>query len=338
MLNNSKKVRIAIFLNAMLIVCQFLFATTRPGYVLKPNLPPLFKSAQQASDLLRNSSLPILFDYLTGLTRIVNLYYTAGIPATMVINATAAQKSANRHGTRLTALTANMLLFPPPFFSDQKEKTDEFVKLARSLNPDIIFLQEVWGNSSLAYLISQFSDYHAVLMPSPLFNLSGLLILSRFKPERVTAETYPLTMQHNIEELIARKGFLGAEISFAGQTLWLVNTHLYSAPPGARYRYAFSQFGQMQNRINGFPGAVIAGGDMNLMPQELEPLLAGGLMRDDCNLPTAGSQRRVKKLDYILAKGFGDSTVEVLGSRTEWPVFFSDHSPVFAEIRLNSPH
>lgn len=338
MFNNLKNFRVAILLYAMLIVCQLLSAGTQPNYVLKPEFPAFFTTLQQAGQNLTHSSFSIILDYLVGLTQIVNLCYTAGTPVTMVIPATGAQLPANRNGTRLTALTANMLLFPSPLLFSQNERIDEFVKLARSMNPDVIFLQEVWDNSSIVYLISEFSDYHAALMPSLLYNRSGLLVLSRFKPERVTAEIYPLTLQHNVEELLARKGFLGVEISFAGKTLWLVTTHLYSAPPGAAYRFAFGQFRQMQNRINSFPGTVIAGGDMNLLPQELAPLLAGELKRDDCNLPTAGSASKTKKLDYLLAKPDAGSTVEVLGSRVEWPIVFSDHRPVFAEIRLNQLH
>ena len=135
---------------------------------------------------------------------------------------------------RLRILTANTLLFPWPFYSDQAERIAEFAKLARSVSPDIIFLQEVWDNNSLRLLLARFPDYHAVIAPNPLFNLGGLMIFSRIAPVRATAESFPLTLNHNPEELIARKGILWAEISCSGRQIWLATTHLYSSAAKAR--------------------------------------------------------------------------------------------------------
>lgn len=303
-------------------------------YSLKPNLPLAFFASRSAIECFRDSGLPEVIDLIAGVTPLFNLIFTAGTPVTTVIPAKGVIRPAGHNELRLTALTANLLLFPAPFFFDQQEKIDEFTRLARSLNPDIIFLQEVWDNTSLQYLVNRFADYHAVLMPSPLFNHSGLLIFTRFLPESTTAEIFPLSMKHNPEELIARKGLLMARISFAGANVWLVDTHLYSAGLGASFKASFSQFNLMTNRISALAEPVVIGGDLNMIPQELVPLLADGIVRDDCNLPTAGGTRRSKKLDYVLARGSEQYAVQVLGSRAEWPVFFSDHSPVFAEIRF----
>ncbi|MDD3148545.1 MAG: endonuclease/exonuclease/phosphatase family protein, partial [Candidatus Riflebacteria bacterium] len=307
------------------------------SFALKPDFPSALRELRQTFRALANSSLPLTLDYITGLSYLCNAFYTAGCPPTMVVSANDKKACTGRDSSKIKILTANTLFFPPPFFFDQREKADELVKLIRSYDPDIIFLQEVWDNNSLIYLIRKMPDYHAVLMPSPLFNRSGLLTLSRNMPECVSAELYPLTIRHNFEELLARKGLLTARITFAGQPIWLVNTHLYSAPPGAAFRFAFGQFKQMQKRILSCPGNVIAGGDLNLMPSELEPLL-DGIIRDNCNLPTAGFPQRKKKLDYLLAKSYGNTALELTGRRSEWPVFFSDHSPVYAEIFVNQLH
>ena len=308
----------------------------RVSFSLKPDLPKIFYQGRRTVDNFRHSGYPWLIDMLTGLTPVFNLIFTAGTPETVILPAIGVNQPAGRGDLRLTALTANLMLFPPPFYTDQHEKIEEFARLVRSLNPDIIFLQEIWDNHSLYELIRKFADYHAVLMPSPLFNHAGLLTLSRFKPERSLAWSYPLTLHHNFEELIARKGLLLAEINFAGEKIALLNTHLYSAGLGVPFKPSFGQFAILQRHIELLAELTVVGGDLNLQPQELEPLLKDGMQRDDCNLPTAGGpSRRSKKLDYILAKGNKVFSLQILGSRTEWPVFFSDHSPFFAEIRLN---
>ncbi len=332
----SRKFPIAGLLAVSLMLAMTQSATATTDHVVKPQRPAAMKAWKNVILRAGNSSFPAIIETLTGLTHTFNLLYTVGTPATLIIPADNLQiPLAEQSDKKLTALTANLILFPPPFFTNQFTRIDEFEKLARSLSPDVIFLQEVWDNASLHYLIKRFSDYHAVLMPHSLFNLSGLLILSRYKPLRATAEVFPLSYRHNPEELLARKGMLLVEISFADQSVWLVNTHLYSAPSEAAFRANPGQFQHLISRMKELPSIIVAGGDMNLQPAELEPMLSGGIVRDDCNLPTAGLPPRAKKLDYLLAKGNKTIAVEVLASRAEWPIRFSDHHAVFAEIRLN---
>ncbi len=333
--------KISTMLPAVIVLVALITSATlsaKPKYSLKPDLPGLFYASRNAIEYFRNSGLPEVIDLISGATPLFNLIFTAGTPVTTIIPGTGEMRSAERRELRLTALTANLLLFPAPFFLDQQAKIDEFARLVRSLNPDVLFLQEVWDNESLQYLVKRFADYHAVLMPSPLFNHSGLLIFTRFMPESTSAAVFPLSMQHNPEELIARKGLLMAKIRFADTNIWLIDTHLYSAGLGAQFKASFSQFNLMAKQINALAEPVVIGGDMNMLPQELEPLLVDGIVRDDCNLPTAGGKRRSKKLDYVLSRGSERYAVQVLGSRAEWPVFFSDHSPVFAEIRFSTQH
>ena len=314
----------------MLLICHIAIAAPG-GYPAKPERPLLLEYFREFVIRAGQSHLPGILEELTGFTHLINLLHTAGKPATMIITASV-QASVSLQPDRLRILTANTLLFPWPFYSDQAGRIAEFEKLARSVSPDIIFLQEVWDNKSLQLLLRHFSDYHAVIMPNPLFNLGGLMIFSRIAPIRATAEAFPLTLHHNPEELIARKGILWAEIRLNDRHVWLATTHLYSSPVDAAFRPNPAQFKHLLKRMQAAPGLVIAGGDMNLVPEELESYLPANILRDDCNLPTAGSKIQ-RKLDYVLAADMAQpSGIRVRGSRVEWKKRFSDHQAVLAEV------
>lgn len=333
-----RKIFYKILLMLLLVAFQPATSSWAEPEIIKPQRPLFLKTVNQYLQQAQRSSLIACLEQIIGLTPSINLFFTAGHPRVIIIPALASSTQGLKPGKIIRTITANLLLFPSPFFYDQEERIGEFVKLARSMNPDVIFLQEVWDNKSLNSLIKKFADYHAVLMPNPIFNLSGLLILSRFKINNASAEIFPFTLSFNPEELIARKGILIAEIELNGQKNFLLTTHLYSSPPGAEHRPNPEQFSHLIKLVNSLPGCAIVGGDMNLLPDELEKLLHGPIVRDDCNLPTAGNKRRTKKLDYILGKGNANLQAEVLATRLECPVMFSDHSPVFAEVKFLPEH
>lgn len=322
----------------LLIALQTQAGCYAESFVLRPHKPAFLETLNQYLMQTQNSSLIACLEQIVGLTPSLNLFFTTWNPKVIIIPARSADAPDRQPTQAVKALTANLLLFPSPFFFNQEERINEFVKLARAMNPDVLFLQEVWDNNSLNYLINRFADYHAVIMPSPLYNLSGLLILSRFKINHASSEIFPFTLSFNPEELIARKGILVAEIELNSQKVFLLDTHLYSSPPTAEYRPNPAQFSRLINLVNALPGYAIVGGDMNLPPGELEKLLHGPVVRDDCNLPTAGIPSRSKKLDYVLARGYEGLQAQVLATRVEWPVFFSDHSPVFAEVKFLPAH
>ncbi len=322
------------WLVAFCLFAQLIFPVlcgAQGDYPGKPERPLILESFRSLIISADKAGLPSLLESLTGFTHLINLLHTAGKPETMIIPASGRAAPQTKPG-RLRILTANTLLFPWPFYSDQAERISEFAKLARSVSPDIIFLQEVWDNNSLRLLLARFPDYHAVIAPNPLFNLGGLMIFSRIAPVRATAESFPLTLNHNPEELIARKGILWAEISCSGRQIWLATTHLYSSAAKARFRPNTWQFRHLLQRMQAAPDLVIVGGDMNLEPAELESYLPERIMRDDCNLPTAGRKIQ-KKLDYVLAADQQDpSAIRIPGSRVEWEKRFSDHHAVLAEV------
>lgn len=242
--------------------------------------------------------------------------------------------SCKKPVSSLKILTANMLLFPQPFFDDQEERIKIFSTYARQLSPDLILLQEVWDNFSLALLNRLFYDYNCCFVPSALYNKSGLVIFSRHPIDKADFFRYRLSLHHNFEELIALKGYLAIKITINNRSAEVFNSHLYSAPLWVRHRPNFSQFIVLQNAVfKSSADICVLGGDMNLLPEEISTLKIDEIKTGNCLKPTAGGKKRTKKLDYIMLKtvkpeAFFETGRAITGEE------FSDHSPVLGIIGI----
>lgn len=233
-------------------------------------------------------------------------------------------------------ITANLMLFPPPMGENQYQRIDDFISTISPFSPDFILLQEVWGNNSLDYLASRLNQYNLVFCNSALYNRSGLVIFSR--PQIIRAEffSYPLDVRHNLEELLAQKGAILIEFKKGSQLLRVVNSHLYSSPPGRNHRPNPGQFTQLQNWLEEKQGqTTIIGGDLNLRPKELKTLLCPSYLADPSPDLTAGFPAHNQKLDHILLKPLRPGAF-FRTQKIACPQPFSDHSPVLAVIRLQN--
>ncbi|OGK07584.1 MAG: hypothetical protein A2W80_04805 [Candidatus Riflebacteria bacterium GWC2_50_8] len=307
-------------------------ANAAENFSLKPFKPPLMN---RLSRLLGRAQRSRVLNRIDACMKVADIYeLLAGTlsPTITVLPPVQNKKPGNRDSAEITALSANLILFPAPFFFNQQQRIAEFARCAHRLNPDFIFLQEVWDNNSLSMLIASFPDYYSAYMPGLGYNYSGLLILSRYPTKAVMARRFAVSLKHSIEELTAQKGWLLVESEVNGKTVHLLNTHLYSADPRSHYRPNLDQFSQVAATATNLPGRVIVGGDMNLRPEDVDARLPGNLLRDACNLPTAGYPTLSKKLDYILLKTDPTNKDLIKGQRVETPIRFSDHIPVFAEI------
>lgn len=231
-------------------------------------------------------------------------------------------------------LTANMLLLPVPFFFNQTERIADFVNLVKIQNPDFIFLQEVWDKECVAKIIALLPDHNAVFKNSLCYNHSGLVILSKFPVRRAKAISYPLSLTYNLEEFIAQKGILVAQIELKNQIVNLVNTHLYSVPAYFSNRPNLAQMRHLINVISGLEKPVILGGDMNMMPEYVDKFLPEWLIRGNCSQNTAGLPALSQKLDYIMIAPTHAGNVEIEAFAIKNYQRFSDHIPVFAKIKF----
>lgn len=241
-------------------------------------------------------------------------------------------KTANFTGNEIKVVTANLILFPKPLLWDQNERIRDFSKAISPYSPDIIFIQEVWDNNSLIELARNFPDYWISFTPSNLYHSSGLLTLSRFEIEAADFFQYPLSLQHNFEELLARKGFLITKLRIGQRSLTAINTHLYSAK-SREYRPNPWQFELLQTYVLKQKDIFcLMGGDMNIEPDEIQELMSAEIMKGTCNKPTAGGSRLIKKLDYLFIKPGNQNRAKLETIRVESELEFSDHRPVFGKI------
>lgn len=324
-----------IFILYLLLFCQAQgFAQS---FSLRPDkFSGLEKFAETWSKVQKSVLVRSLDKWLQASGTFNMLLSAAGSKVT-ILAPTRQQQGENASNKKvIKALTANLILFPHPFFFNQAERIEEFARAVRHVDPDIIFLQEVWDNNSLGLIISRFPDYYSIYIPGLIFNHSGLTILSRFPVESASAIFFAPSFLHNPEEFIAFKGVIFCNAKVGTQTISLANTHLYSSSPKSSYRPNLQQFCQLQHLVSDFPHGTIIGGDLNLLPEELDHLLSGNIERDQCRLPTAGAPERRKKLDYLLIRQTGQTPMTIEARRLEWPIMFSDHSPVFGTIELIS--
>ncbi|NLF98063.1 MAG: hypothetical protein GX569_15125 [Candidatus Riflebacteria bacterium] len=326
------------FSTTMILSCLQLIIVSATladdSFSLRPVRPPAFKRLSRLLEKAQSSPLLNTVDTLMRLSGIYEIAAACSNPRIVILPpAVRADRASSDNTGSIRILSANLLLFPAPVVFDQEQRIAEFAKCVRSLNPDIILTQEVWDNRSLGLLIAALPDYYSIFSPGIGYNHSGLLTLSRFAPETCIMQRFPTSLQHSLEELMAQKSILQTTLKYDGQILHLFNTHLYSAAPHKRYRPNLRQFKLLADTIDHLSGRTIVGGDMNLLPADLKILMPKSLQFEGCNLPTAGYPSLKRKLDYILAGNRSGQTV-ISGRRIDPPRRFSDHNPVFAEIKF----
>ena len=318
---------------AVLLLISIAPASATDSFTLRPVSMPLFTRLSRLLERAQHSCLLQRADALLDFACIFELAAAAGSPKTVILPPVGANAEAKTAGATIRVLSANLLLFPFPFFFNQQERIDEFTQCVRELNPDIILIQEVWDNRSLALLIAALPDYYSIYSSGAGYNYSGLLTLSRFPPKTATIRRFAISLRHSLEEFIAQKAILQVELATGERSLHLINTHLYSAPPERSYRPNLNQFKLLTGISGKIAGRFIVGGDMNLRPEDITTLMPANLQSEGCNLPTAGYPNLSQKLDYIMAGNTSGQTV-ISGRRIDPVRRFSDHNPVFAEIEF----
>lgn len=329
-MNNNKNILLTLCLCLFMAVSASADADAKS---LIPKRPLMLKMLEQKVNILKNIRTLLFFDDLLQASGVIESIFALLEFEAAVIEPrqTISQQVA---GDSIRVVTANLLLFPPPFFFNQAERIKEFAKSVAHKSPDIILLQEVWDINSIHLIAREFPDYWLVFNPAIPINFSGLVTLSRLRVDKAYARKYPPSLRFNFEELLAFKGFMVTTVTAKERQIEIINSHLYSASPRQKIRPNPSQFMRLQHQAVKSEIPVIFGGDMNLLPDEVSKLLLPAIVADSCEQPTAGLRRRTKKLDWLFAYPGSGCDVTLDSSRLEWPVEFSDHSPVYGKINF----
>jgi len=129
---------------------------------------------------------------------------------------------------KFTLVSSNMWLLPPPLSVDNKKRISLFTNFCLKRNVDFICLQEVWLNEYVKLFLDQLKSYYFVGKPDFLYNKTGLLFFSKYKPVRFTKYCFKISFQSAFFDLIGRKGYLHAQFKINGEDIEIYNIHLNS--------------------------------------------------------------------------------------------------------------
>jgi endonuclease/exonuclease/phosphatase family metal-dependent hydrolase len=162
--------------------------------------------------------------------------------------------------------TINVWGLPEPLSTKRRFRLQTTIDIIRKQNLDIIGLQEVWLKQDIFYLLKQLPGFSIAACPNPLFNRSGLVLLSRFPLENVSLT--PFNQSWFNFEFPSRKGMLKASASINGTKLQLVNTHLYYSRSSKQRIAQMKQARQLAESLHNDP--TILFGDFNMEWKQLE--------------------------------------------------------------------
>ncbi len=231
----------------------------------------------------------------------------------------------------LRVLTANLFLLPSSFASDHEARLDEFTRIVHGRNPDLIILQEVWLESCLTELRRRLPEYEAFAPEPRVGNPTGLALFSRLACTDAQYRFYPARLDFNMDEKLARKGFLAVGFSLGQKPFWVVTTHLYAHAGDLELSFTKAQFQTVKDFCATLPGAVILGGDMNMEPPVLFPQLGGVFSVEPEGSRTAVRGAPGRRIDYVMTRSSHDWELSARSEPVTDPVV-SDHFPVFAEV------
>lgn len=110
----------------------------------------------------------------------------------------------------------------PLVAQDLEDRLDRMVPALRSLEPDLICLQEVFLASTRARVVEGLGSAYTCTEGTA----GGLLIASRFPVEETSFTAFPIHPRLPFAERLARKGFLEAVVVTPAGRLRVVTTHL----------------------------------------------------------------------------------------------------------------
>jgi endonuclease/exonuclease/phosphatase family metal-dependent hydrolase len=211
----------------------------------------------------------------------------------------------------------------------------------REINPDIVFLQEVKGQSAKSSLGPQFEYLAEELWPH--FSYGKNAVYSEGHHGNAILSKYPIIFQHNLDistNRMERRGMLHAQVDlpkFGPLDLFCMHLDLLE-------RGREQQMKAVVNRIQStldHPAPMIMAGDFNDWRVRISQRLKNDLDLDEAGLITHGrhaktfpAMRPTWALDRIYFRGAAIGSYQVLKGGI-WQ-HLSDHLAVTAEVKLRS--
>jgi endonuclease/exonuclease/phosphatase family metal-dependent hydrolase len=245
----------------------------------------------------------------------------------------------------LKILSLNLWLLPPPFSVENKNRLKKFVEFIKSQNPDIVALQEVWLKRYVNFLRKHLKDYNIHCCGNSLYNKSGLVTLSKIKPQEVESSKFKNTGKISIIEQLAKKGYLKTKLSIAGKMLSIINTHLYDSAKEKGKLIKEKQFEQLKKIIK--EDISIVAGDLNLRINEFLGFNKGYFCVDDDDQYTVSSKNPYsnmrfnknkecnKKIDYVLLKNNSCDEILLRTKVIRYPLL-SDHFAILSILSIKN--
>ncbi len=240
---------------------------------------------------------------------------------------------------KIKILSSNCWLLPPPFSVENRKRLKKLIGLIRKTNPDIIALQEVWLNKYVSLLKKGFSDYFAVSLNKGFFNKTGLVTLSKLKPNSVDFYFFKKTKKHSLVESFAKKGYQKIIFDIGQKKLAFINTHLYAPVLELEEKMAAQQFNEIKRNCK--DKNLILAGDLNIRKSDFKRFNPGLF----CYKPDKNSDERLldiyrkikfnrivrydDRVNYILPKQKSQFKVKNIVS----PII-SDHFPIEAILDI----
>lgn len=212
----------------------------------------------------------------------------------------------------------------------------QIATLIRQDRADIVGLVEVdsvcrrSGKTDQSAILGKMTGMHVAYVRHFAFEggAYGLALLSRFPITQVVNERIPVMTDENGD---TTRALLSAELKMPGnKRLHVLVAHLdYRSDPSRVRQVAF-----LSRLLNGSPGPVMMLGDLNANPDS-RPIRALKSRFVDANSSkdkTYPSDAPSEKIDYILVDKahFGKTLRD-----TVYPVQFSDHRPIAADLTLS---
>lgn len=223
------------------------------------------------------------------------------------------------------------LLFPVKYLSSSKSKLTELAVAIRSVNPDIIGLQEVGGPAQAKYLADSLNMNYAYLSHEDSRLEWGLAVLSRFK---ITDFEGKFIRHHETKPRVA----LICSIDLDDSTVTVINAHYYLGDYD-------KQVDQTMKLMSEVTGPVVFMGDLNLIDPDhgLAPIKTK--LIDTCEVVDTKCSREAKergtyrfgskRIDYIFVDPVYFTVLEA-GLVPEEHRSASDHIGYFACVTLNN--